>query len=69
MKVGNSFKNHKYIKSLDIDMECYENEAEKDESEPTVLYNYFSTLKNLRIIKLHFDGARFTDQHLHVFGR
>ena len=50
-------------------MECYDNEAMHDESEPTALYSYFSTLKNLRIIHLNFDGAKFTDQHLHVFGR
>ena len=49
-------------------MECYENEAENPESEPTMLYNYFDTLKKLRIIRMNFDGARYTTQHLHALG-
>jgi hypothetical protein len=59
--IGNAMKNHRLIRSMDIDMECYENEGQNPESEPTALYSYFETLKNLRIIRLNFDGASFTD--------
>ena len=57
-------KDHKFLKQLDIDLECYENESEEAESEPTTIFQHFSTLKNLRSISLNFDGARFSDAHL-----
>lgn len=43
IKIGNALKNHKYIRSLCIDMECFENDEETGtaESEPTALYSYF----------------------------
>ena len=62
--IGDQMENHKFLKQLDIDLECYENESNEKESEPTTIFSKFSTLKNLRSISLNFDGARFTDNHL-----
>jgi len=57
-------KDHKFLKQLDIDLECYENESGDKKSDPAALFKHFSTLKNLRSISINLEGACFTDKHL-----